>query len=114
MGAVTEAPDPRLFPYADHVLDRLEAEREYGQALRAAVAAGARLLLDFHPHSDGSGWCAAIRSEAVEDALVHLRGLVKSEAECAPMGRVLAGLMTRRYRLALPPRILLDGAELYA
>ena len=116
MGPMVEAPDPRLFPYADHVLDRLEADREHGRAVRDAVAEGARLMLSFHPHSDGSGWCAEVQAVPETGAprgLVHLRGLVKTRPECAPMARVLAGLITARYRLVDAPRILLDGAALY-
>ena len=111
---MAEAPDPRLFPYADHVLDRLDAEREPAAALAQARASERALELDFHPHADGSGWCAAVLVAGDENALVHLRGIVKRREECAAMARVLAGLMVQRYRLARPPRIVLDGAELYA
>jgi hypothetical protein len=111
---VSEAPDPRLFPYADHVLDRLDAEREPSAALEQALASASDLELDFHPHADGSGWCAAVLVAGAEGALVHLRGIVKRREECAAMGRVLAGLMVQRYRLPRRPRIVLDGAELLA
>ena len=114
-----EPPDPRLFPYADHVLDRLDREREPAGRVRDAVEGGEPLLLDFHRHrSSESGepeaaWCAAIRLERDGTDLVHLRGLVSERAGCAPMARVLAGLMEARYRLASRPRVVLDGAELY-
>lgn len=118
MGA---APDPALFPYADHVLDRLEAEREPSERLKEAARLGEALVLDFHRHAplpdDPGGapppWCAAIRLERDGSDLVHLRGLVRDRPGCAPMARVLAGLMTARYRLGTPPRVVLDGVELY-
>jgi len=111
---VAEPLDARLFPYADHVLDRLEAESGPATALKEAAAARAALLIDFHPHGDGSGWCAAIRVEGREQALVHLRGIAKQRADCTVLGRVLAGLMAQRYRLATPPRIALEGVLHYA
>jgi hypothetical protein len=48
MGA---APDPALFPYADHVLDRLDAEREPRERLQQAARTGEALVLDFHRHA---------------------------------------------------------------
>ena len=111
---MAEAPDPRLFPYADHVLDRLDAEREPAAALVAASASKRALELDFHLHADGSGWCAALSVAGEANALVHLRGIVRRREECTAMGRVLAGLMVQRYRLAQRPRVVIDGAELYA
>jgi hypothetical protein len=111
---MAEAPDPRLFPYADHVLARLDAEREPAAALKDAIASKQALELDFHPHADDSGWCAAVSVAGEAHALIHLRGIVKRREECAAMGRVLAGLMLQRYRLADRPRVVIDGAELYA
>ena len=108
-----EAPDPRLFPYADHVLDRLDAGHEPAAALKDAIALQKALELDFHPHADGSGWCAAVSVAGEAGVLVHLRGIVRRREECAPMGRVLAGLMLQRYRMARRPRIVVDGAELF-
>jgi hypothetical protein len=107
-----EPPDARLFPYADHVLDRLERESPVAPALRDAAAAQAGWLLDFHPEDDG-GWCAAIRVEGRGQALVHLRGIAKQRADCADLGRVLAALIARRYRLAARPRVAVEGVEVF-
>jgi hypothetical protein len=112
--------DPRLFPYADHVLDRIDAEAEIAAELRAAVQRGEGLVLDLHPHSSGaedpSGvgeWCAAIRLESNGRDLVHLRGVVRERDQCAPFARALAGLLTARHRLPEPPRIVVAGAPVF-
>jgi hypothetical protein len=110
---VAEAPDARLFPYADHVLDRLERESEAAPALRDAAVTQAAWLLDFHPQAGTTGWCAAIRIEGHEGALVHLRGLAKRREDCAALGRVLAALIARRYRLAVRPRVAVEGVEIF-
>ena len=109
-----EAPiDPHLFPYADHVLDRIEADAEVASNLRDAVRAGEGLVLDFHPHSGGGAeWCAAIRVESDGRDLVHLQGVVRTREDCGPMARALAGLIAVRHRLREPPRIVVGGAPL--
>ena len=82
-------PDARLFPYADHVLDRIEQEQDFARAIRTALERGEVLILDFHPHAEADGWCAALRVESDGRELVHLCGIVRTREECGPMGRVL-------------------------
>jgi hypothetical protein len=95
--------------------------------LQEAARRGDALVLDFHRHAPSTptplapatpaetapSWCAAIRLERDGSDVVHLQGLVRDRAGCAPMARVLAGLLTARYRLSAPPRVVLDGVELY-
>jgi hypothetical protein len=110
---MTARPDPSLFPYADHVLDRIEQEPEFAKAIRAALETGETLVLDFHPHAEGGGWCAAIRVERDRRELVHLRGIVRGREECGPMGVVLAGLLTARHRLPSPPAVFVEGVPVF-
>jgi len=111
---VTAPIDPSVFPYADHVLDRIEGDAEVAASLRAAVRDGEGLVLDFHPHSGGGPqWCAAIRVESDGRDLVHLRGVVRTREDCGPMARALAGLMAARHRLREPPAIVVGGFPLH-
>jgi hypothetical protein len=121
-----DAPDPRLYAYFDLVLDRIAEHPAYGEAVRQAAEAGRRLVLNYHTHGPGQGYCASVcaRNEEVPDLgpllqlggeleeLAHIRGIGQEESECRPMMEVFGALLCDRYRLEQRPAIWLDGRPL--
>jgi len=120
------APDPRLFAYFDLVLQKIDEHPVYAQAVRQAAEGGRQLVLNYHTHGPGQGYCASVcaRNEEVPDLggvlqlggeleeLAHIRGIGREEAECRPMMEVFGALLRERYRLDHPPTIWLDGRPL--
>jgi hypothetical protein len=120
------APDPRLSAYFELVLEKIDQHPSYSAAVRGAAQQGRRLVLNYHTHGPGQGWCASVcaRNEQVPDLggvlrlggeldeLAHIRGVGREEAECRPLMEAFGALLRARYRLDHAPAIWLDGRPL--
>jgi hypothetical protein len=120
------APDPRLFAYFDLVLEKIAEHPAYASAVRQAAEGGRKLVLNYHTHGPGQGYCASVcaRNEEVPDLggvlqlggeleeLAHIRGIGREEDECLPMMEVFGALLQERYGLDHTPAIWLDGRPL--
>jgi hypothetical protein len=120
--------DPRLLAYFDLVLEKIAQHPSYAAAVRGAAADGRRLVLNYHTHGPGQGYCASVcaRNEGLPDLggvlrlgdeleeLAHIRGVGREEAECRPMMEAFGALLRQRFRLDHAPAIWLDGRPLEA
>ena len=121
-----DAPDPRLVATFGLVLEKLSEHPTYSGALSKAAGAGRQLVLNYHTHGPGQGYCTSICAPNQEvpdlggvlqlggelDELAHIRGIGREEAECRPMMSVLGALLLERYQLDRAPAIWLNGRPL--
>lgn len=112
---------PERVRMLDLVLERIAAHPSYSRNLEEAVARGEELVLDYHTHGPGHGYCVSIAALAPKLAglelgqsreLAHVRGVGREAEECRPLMGVFASMVRRRYGLASEPAIALDGRVL--
>jgi hypothetical protein len=113
---------PELCRYFDHAIDKIEQHAAYSQNLARAIEAGQPLILNYHTHGPGQGYCASICVNEGEVALLglrgelrelaHLRGIGQREDECEPLMTVFAARLAERFELAQLPETWLDGQPL--
>jgi len=118
-----DAPDPRLVATFGQVLEKISEHPTYADALSRAAGTGRRLVLNYHTHGPGQGYCVSVcaRNEQLAglrdvlepgddlQELAHIRGIGREEAECRPLMGVFGALLRERYGLDHTPQIWLDG-----
>lgn len=114
--------DPELLQYFDLVCDKIAAHPTYSAKVESAARAGEQLLLNYHTHGPGQGYCVSVsvRNESLArlglpaqpEELAHIRGIGKTREECRPRMEAFAARLADRYRLKTAPSIFLDGAPL--
>ena len=115
---------PELVRYFDAMIEKIEAHASYAANVRDAARNGERLILNYHTHGPGHGYCVSIctRVEALATLglatplheLCHIRGIAKEREDCEPLMSVLAARLVEHYSLAQVPRIFLDGKPIEA
>ncbi|HVS11172.1 MAG TPA: dipeptidase PepE [Planctomycetota bacterium] len=109
---------PERVQLLDLVLEKIAAHPSYSKKLEEAVAHGEELVLDYHTHGPGHGYCVSIGARPPSVAgldlgppreLAHVRGVGREAEECRPLMGVFASMLRRRYGLASEPAIALDG-----
>ena|SRR5690349_19303624 len=108
-----------LRSFFDHAIDKIRAHASYGPKLERAAKDQRELILNFHTHGPGQGYCASICTldggvpliglpgELVE--LAHLRGVARTLEECDPFMDAFAERLIERYGLEHRPITWLDG-----
>jgi len=109
-----------LASYFDEAIRRISAHPTYAGQMQAAAQAQEQLVLNYHTHGPGHGYCASI---CVDEPgigelklggglreLVHLRGVGRTEEECELLMAAFASALVRHYRLERRPITWLDGA----
>jgi hypothetical protein len=114
--------EPEFLQFFDLVCDKIAAHPTYSAKVENAARAGERLLLDYHTHGSGQGYCVSVcvRNESLarlglpapKEELAHIRGIGRTSEECRPRMEAFAARLAERYRLKEPPSIFLDGAPL--
>ena len=104
----------------EELIQKIEAHASYGPAMKEAVARQAPLVLNYHTHGPGTGYCVSIctrdssvlpvMGQAVPlDELVHVKGIGQSEDQCEPLMSALGQELEAHYVLGGLPVIYLDG-----
>ena len=104
----------------EKIIQLIEGHASYGPAMKEGALGKEPLILDYHTHGRGTGYCVAIakkkrnplrilgQAEPLVE-LVHIKGVGQDEAQCdlmmADFGRELA----QHYHLQVPPLIYLNG-----
>lgn len=116
---MTERASPDLADFFDLAIEKIRAHASYGPKMERAASEQRELVLNFHTHGPGQGYCASICAlegalpmiglvgELVE--LVHLRGIAQRVEQCDPMMDVFADRLVASYRLNHRPVTWLDG-----
>jgi hypothetical protein len=111
--------DPELLPYFDHVCDLIAAHPSYSVKVENAARAGEQLILNYHTHGPGQGYCVSVcvRNESLAklglpaplEEHAHIRAIGKTAEECGPRMEAFAARLSNRYRLKRMPVVFLDG-----
>jgi len=114
-----ESIPPELSHYFDLMIERIEGHPSYSVNLRDAVRNGEPLILNYHTHGPGHGYCVSIctRLESMAalgldvplNELCHIRGIAKEREDCELLMTVLGLRLVEHYKLTSEPRIFLDG-----
>jgi hypothetical protein len=105
--------------YFDDLFSKLAGHPGYSENLRRAAAEQRQLVLNFHTHGPGHGYCVSIgalspgmavlgEDFAVEE-LAHIRGMAREREEGEPLLRLLADELVARYGLEKRPEPWYDG-----
>ncbi len=110
---------PELLTFFDFAIDKIREHTSYGPKLERAAAEQRELVLNFHTHGPGQGYCASIclveggvpliglPGELVE--LAHLRGIARELSDCDPFMNAFADRLVERYKLTQRPITWIDG-----
>jgi hypothetical protein len=108
-----------LHAFFDHAIEKIREHPSYAPKMERAAAEQRELVLNFHTHGPGQGYCASIcqleggvpliglPGELVE--LVHLRAVARSLDECDPFMEAFADRLVARYGLERRPLTWVDG-----
>ncbi len=113
--------DPELLQYFDLVCDKIAAHPSYSVKVAEAARASVQLILNYHTHGPGQGYCASvcIRNELLAERalpapleeLAHIRGIGMTGDECGPRMEAFAARLAARYELTRMPVVFLDGIQ---
>lgn len=99
----------------------IDEHATYGPAMRAAVAEGTPLVLNYHDHGGQGTYCVSIcakhtaaldlLTKGIEDLreLVHVEGFGPNLEECRPRCEALAVVLLDHYDLEKLPEVYLNG-----
>ena len=108
-----------LLAFFDVAIDKIRGHASYAKKLEHAAQDQRELILNFHTHGPGQGYCASIcvlegavpliglRGELEE--LVHLRAVARTLEECDPFMDAFAEKLVERYDLKHRPITWIDG-----
>lgn len=107
-----------LIAWLDRLIQKIEAHTTYGPAMRKAVEDKRLLVLNYHTHGPGHGYCLSIMSRphaglqllgqapAMKE-LVHVRGFARTAEEGEPLLKLLSERLVEYYHLEKLPEILI-------
>jgi hypothetical protein len=104
----------------EQLIELIEQHQNYGPAVRDAASRKARLVLNYHTHGPGTGFCVSICMQQTAvlpvfgqalpmEELAHIRGIGKTEEQCLPLMQPLAEQLSNYYGLEVAPEIYLNG-----
>ncbi len=108
------------FAMFEGLIQQIEAHASYGPAMKQAASQQACLILNYHTHGPGTGYCVSICSQQsgllpvlgqslpVEE-LVHVKGIGKTEDQCLSLMAPLSNALVAHYGLEHSPTIHLNG-----
>ena len=112
--------DEALTQYFAAAIDRIGQHPTYSVNMQQASEAQQQLILNYHTHGPGHGYCASICvQESVVPGLdlggelrelVHFRGIGREEAECDVLMDAFAECLVQHYELEHRPVTWLNGA----
>jgi hypothetical protein len=104
----------------ERMIELIEKHASYGPAMKEAARGKEPLILDYHTHGRGTGYCVSIakkkhnplrilgQAEPLEE-LVHIKGVGQEEADCGELMGALGRELVLHYQLQLPPLVYLNG-----
>jgi hypothetical protein len=104
----------------EQMIGLIEKHASYGPAMKEAALGKEPLILDYHTHGRGTGYCVSIakrkqtllrilgQAEPLVE-LVHIKGVGEEEAQCDALMGALGRELALHYHLAVQPQIYLNG-----
>ena len=114
--------DPRhneLLAFFDVAIEKIREHASYGPKMEQAAKDQRELVLNFHTHGPGQGYCASICAldgalpmiglEGELTELVHLRAIARTLDDCDPFMDAFAERLVASYGLNQRPVTWIDG-----
>jgi hypothetical protein len=104
----------------EDMIGLIEKHATYGPAMKEAAAAKEQIILDYHTHGRGTGYCVRIakkkhtplrilgQAEPLLE-LVHIRGVGETEAQCGELMDAFGSELSQHYHLPAAPLVYLNG-----
>jgi hypothetical protein len=104
----------------ERMIELIETHASYGPAMKEAARGTEPLILDYHTHGRGTGYCVSIAKKKHNPLrilgqaeplleLVHIKGVGEDEAQCDELMGALGGELVLHYQLQQPPLVYLNG-----
>jgi len=102
------------------MIQLIEGHATYGPAMKEAARGKELLILDYHTHGRGTGYCVSIakkkhtplrilgQAEPLVE-LVHIKGVGEDESQCDELMGALGRELVQHYPLQLLPVVYLNG-----
>jgi hypothetical protein len=89
----------------EQMIELIEGHASYGPAMKEAARGKEPLILDYHTHGRGTGYCVSIAKKKHNP----LRILGEDEAQCDELMGAFGRELAQHYQLQAPPLIYLNG-----
>jgi hypothetical protein len=102
----------------DALIEKIRAHPTYGPAVADVAARKASLILNYHTHGPGHGYCVSLAEltglpvfgqPPQLKELAHIRGVAREESQCLPLMNLFAQRLQRAYQMETLPSIALNG-----
>lgn len=104
----------------ERMIQLIESHATYGPAMKEAALAKEALILDYHTHGQGTGYCVSIAKKKRNPLrilgqaepkveLVHIKGVGEDESQCRELMEALGRELVAHYQLETLPVIYLNG-----
>ncbi len=104
----------------ERMIQLIEGHASYGPAMKEAALGKLQLILDYHTHGRGTGYCVSIAKKKSSPLrilgqaeplleLVHIKGVGEDESQCDDLMGTLGRELVQHYQLELPPLVYLNG-----
>ena len=104
----------------EKMIQLIEAHASYGPAMMEAARGNERIILDYHTHGRGTGYCVSIAKRKPTSLrilgqaeplieLVHIKGVGEDEAQGDELMGALGSELVEHYRLQSTPLVYLNG-----
>jgi hypothetical protein len=114
--------DPEATRFFDGIIEKIVQHPQYSRNLADAVEARQRLILNYHTHGPGHGYCVSVSvkprglpvlgQKPLLEELAHIKGIASRPEECEFLMTVFGSRLKAYYELAETPEIYLDGNPL--
>ena len=104
----------------EKMIQLIEGHASYGPAMKEAANGSEQLILDYHTHGRGTGYCVSIAKKKRNPLrilgqaeplleLVHIKGVGEDEVQCDELMGSFGRELVDHYRLQVPPLVYLNG-----
>src|SRR6185295_6775664 len=102
------------------MIQLIERHASHGPAMKEAARGQEQIILDYHTHGRGTGYCVSIakkkrtslkilgQAEPLVE-LVHIKGVGEDEAQCDELMGALGRELVEHYQLQTAPLVYLNG-----
>ena len=104
----------------EKMIQLIEGHASYGPAMKEAANGKEQIILDYHTHGRGTGYCESIAKKKRNTLrilgqaeplleLVHIKGVGEDEAQCDELMGSFGRELVPHYQLHAPPLVYLNG-----
>jgi hypothetical protein len=111
--------DPEVSSFFDGIIEKIVQHPAYSKNVSGAVEAKRRLILNYHTHGQGHGYCVSVcvkpkglpvlGQKPLLEELAHIKGIASAEEECDFLMTAFGLRLKAYYELSEAPEIYLNG-----